>query len=75
MSNVKRNKYFVLIHFTFFDDLITYRYDKESTDLDSLISSNKVSSIIYEGDRHEILNEDDKDKVITDIVEWMKKVL
>ena len=37
--------------------------------------SNKVTRILYENDRHEILNEFDKDKVIEDIINWIKFVL
>ena len=37
--------------------------------------SDKVTQILYENDRHEILNEFDKDKVIEDIVNWIKNVL
>ena len=39
------------------------------------LQSNNVTTIIYEGDRHEILNEDDRDNVIEDIKEWLKKIL
>ena len=39
------------------------------------LQSDKVTQIIYNGDRHEILNEDDRDIVIKDIIEWMKKIL
>ena len=31
-----------------------------------------VTVKLYPGDRHEILNEDDKDKVKEDILEWIK---
>jgi alpha-beta hydrolase superfamily lysophospholipase len=37
--------------------------------------SNKVTRTLYENDRHEILNEFDKDKVIEDIINWIKLVL
>lgn len=37
--------------------------------------SNNVSYKLYEDDRHEILNEDDKDLVIKDIIDWLKKLL
>lgn len=35
--------------------------------------SNNVTYKIYEGDRHEILNEDDKDIVIKDIIDFVNK--
>jgi len=34
-----------------------------------------VTYKLYEKDRHEILNEKDRDVVIKDIVEWLKKLL
>ena len=39
------------------------------------LQSNNVSYKLYEKDRHEILNEKDRDVVIKDIVEWLKKLL
>lgn len=32
-----------------------------------------VSSKIYEGDRHELLNEDNSDEILTDIYNWIEK--
>ena len=58
------------------DDMVSNR-GKKLIDLTEFYKkqSNKVTQIIYENDRHEILNEFDKDKVIEDIVNWIKNIL
>lgn len=58
------------------DDMVSNRGKKliKLKDYYSL-QSNKVSYKLYHKDRHEILNEDDKDIVIQDIIQWLKKIL
>lgn len=58
------------------DDMVSGRGKKliELKDYYAL-QSDKVSYKIYQNDRHEILNEDDRDNVINDIVDWLKNLL
>ena len=58
------------------DDMVSNR-GKKLIDLKDYYAkqSDKVSYKIYENDRHEILNEDDRDVVIKDIVDWLKNIL
>lgn len=58
------------------DDMVSNRGKKliALKDFYSLQSTN-VTYKLYENDRHEILNEDDRDQVINDILAWLKKLL
>lgn len=58
------------------DDMVSNR-GKKLIDLKNyyLKQSDNVTYKIYENDRHEILNEDDRDVVINDIVIWLKNIL
>ncbi len=37
-------------------------------------AGHQPTTILYPGDRHEILNEDDKEKVYADILDWLKSI-
>lgn len=42
---------------------------------DNLVrAGNEPTVILYPGDRHEILNEDDKDKVYNDVLSWLNSI-
>ena len=49
-------------------------YGKRVTELSEIYKANGMTSVslkLYEGDRHEILNEDDSDTVIADVEKWI----
>lgn len=53
-------------------------YGKTVNKLFNIYRKNGISDLemkVYEGDRHEILNEDDKEKVENDLISWLNKLL
>lgn len=53
-------------------------YKKGVTETANMLRSSgikKINLVFYEGMRHEILNEDDRDRVFEDILRWSDKVL
>lgn len=53
-------------------------YGKTIKDLFNIYTQNGMTNVemkVYEGDRHEILNEDDKENVENELISWMNKLL
>lgn len=53
-------------------------YGKRVTELSEIYKANGMTSValkLYEGDRHEILNEDDSDTVIADVEKWIEETV
>lgn len=76
-SNMKKIPASLPVFFIWGSDDPVGTYGKTIRELIEIYKSNGLKNIEqkeYEGDRHEILNENDKEKVENDIIEWISKL-
>ena len=48
---------------------------RSCTNFNSLLGLTRVSHKFYEGARHEVLNETNRDEVTRDVLDWLKTVV
>ena len=76
-SNMKKIPTKLPIFFIYGSDDPVGSYGKTIKDLFNIYKSNGIENLSikeYPGDRHEILNEDDKEQVENDIIDWVSKL-